>query len=799
MSCNCQNTNSSSTGFPCDCDDFQFPPPLNIGAGLSDIPRQIASFPEFRRAMLYAIRNKPALDHWQATKPDDLGIMLLEMWAYICDSLSFYDKIIAEELYIGTASQRTSLRKLVALLGYIPAPAVAGSAKLAANASGRQPLKVPMGTAFRSGSFNGNPPQVFELDNDTIIDPFANSWQVSAPHAGIVVEAGMDCLLVLPKIVPKADALVLLVDTITPANNIGLVVKDTSSIVGSDGNKYTKITFTTPTNLSSQKLLSELQLMTPSKSANISSSTSNTIQLEILDRQIRTNDPILISGVNDLQWYSVSQITQGVNTITGLTSTVNGSTFTAPDINTPATVLTLDDNVGDTARGNKFIRGYNTIDWSDPEVAQLVIHYGFQNVGKITDEAALTLSDNGPFNFAAPLQVPAISPLSGDFLFQDLNLNAVDVTGTMNFKNQAAAFSLDANQSWSPDLILPVQVFGNILGVSRGQTVSGEILGDGAATQTNQSFKLQKKPLTYLPVPTALNNQGVKNTLTIYVNNILWNEVPSFYGVKSTDQVYIVRQNDDGDSLVIFGDGIRGQRLPTGSSNIVANYRYGAGKASPPAGSLNQIAKPLKGLQSVNNPTSASIGADAQTADGMRVYAPKTALILGRIVSIDDAQAVALAYPGVIAAQTEWRWEQDSQTALMHVWYIGDPTVGPNLYKRILDLADPTLTLQVDNATAYPINLSLSVDIDPRYIPADVVTRVTQTLLDPVNGLLTTGNLGIGNPIFRSQIFEAVLSVPGTMDVSGIHWGKEVFSKFAQTPGSGNYFDFTAGLSVNNS
>src|ERR1019366_1582330 len=99
---------------------------------------------------------------------------------------------------------------------------------------------------------------------------------------------------------------------------------------------------------------------------------------------------------------------------------------------------------------------------------------------------------------------------------------------------------------------------------------------------------------------------------------------------------YIVRQNDSGDSLVIFGDGIRGQRLPTGSSNIVANYRYGAGKASPPASSLNQVAKPVKGLQSVNNPKGASAGADAEPADGIRVYAPKSALILGRIVSIED-------------------------------------------------------------------------------------------------------------------------------------------------------------------
>ena len=32
---------------------------------------------------------------WRAREEGDLGVMLLEMWAYICDDLSFYDELIA--------------------------------------------------------------------------------------------------------------------------------------------------------------------------------------------------------------------------------------------------------------------------------------------------------------------------------------------------------------------------------------------------------------------------------------------------------------------------------------------------------------------------------------------------------------------------------------------------------------------------------------------------------------------------------------------------------------------------------
>ena len=149
MSCNCGNK-STGTTFPCLCDQFVHPQPLNIGAALSSLPRQIATFPEFRRAMLLIAQSegvqlidstntlvtvKP-LANWRARDKDDLGIMLLEMWAYVCDSLSFYDGVIANEAYVRTSQQRSDLRRLVALLGYRPRPAVGQHLE-----AGGQPLR----------------------------------------------------------------------------------------------------------------------------------------------------------------------------------------------------------------------------------------------------------------------------------------------------------------------------------------------------------------------------------------------------------------------------------------------------------------------------------------------------------------------------------------------------------------------------------------------------------------------------------------------------------------------------------
>ena len=111
-------------------------------------------------------------------------------------------------------------------------------------------------------------------------------------------------------------------------------------------------------------------------------------------------------------------------------------------------------------------------------------------------------------------------------------------------------------------------------------------------------------------------------------------------------QIYIVRQKDDGTAVVTFGDGVNGAALQTGAGNVVVSYRFGAGAAAPPAGSITKIAKPAAGLRGVINPLAASGGADAEKTEDIRALAPKSALLLGRAVSIEEMEAAAAATPG---------------------------------------------------------------------------------------------------------------------------------------------------------
>jgi hypothetical protein len=163
----------------CVCDEVVFPPELEIVAGLSRLPRQVLGFPEYRHTMLAQVRQHSPLSDWRAREGDDLGLMMLEWWAYVLDVVAFYDSEIAQNLYLRTANDLGALRRLVNLIGYHLRPGIAAEACLAAIAESGPSILVPKGTAFRSEAFGSEPPQVFESDADATISAHTNKWTLA--------------------------------------------------------------------------------------------------------------------------------------------------------------------------------------------------------------------------------------------------------------------------------------------------------------------------------------------------------------------------------------------------------------------------------------------------------------------------------------------------------------------------------------------------------------------------------------------------------------------------------------------
>lgn len=799
--------------FNCPCDEIIFPPPLSIPAGLKGLPRQFATFPEFRQIMLSTIGGKLALQNWRARSSDDFGVMLLEMWAYVCDSLAFYDEVIANESYVRTSRQRASLRKLVGLLGYIPRPATSAIVDLAVFADGRQPLTLPVGTSFRSGAFPGSPPQVFELDADTRVHPFLNRWKL-VRNRPVRIDGGQNLanvaltsLLLDPSTVTLKTGQLFLFEIAGDASKTqARTVKNISDYPASDGATYKKLEWDGAINVAGSTTLNQIRLTEPSQTALLWRGANppywpgpmvnygtTYLMLDTVYQQMRSGSKLIFEKDGGLQWFKAESVYDYKMAVSGGEATTvkdkDGNVtavVTPPNTHIPVSVVKLDALINDAARKSP---GTANISGSYTDV---VIHYGFSSAGRVVAPAFATLNPGDSLRLAAPFEEPQDKKSPNRFLLEDKNNLGAEITGGINFTT--GVVTLDQTSALAQPLTVPVEMYGNVVRASRGETVSAEILGSGDASVANQSFTLKKKPLTYVPSPTAGNETGAASTLKVYVNGVRWTEVSSFFGVPPEAQVYIVRQNDEAESIITFGDGVRGARLITGFNNVLAIYRFGAGKLSPPAGSIHQMGKPVKGIKSVRNPVAAAGGDDAEASSGLRTYAPRSALLLGRAVSIQDMEAAAATVGGVRAARVEWRWNNLRQRPVVQVWYIGAAAVAATVSQKLRGLSDPATPIEVSQAQPTPVTLSISIEIDPRRFEADVLAAVRDALMNAETGLLAPERIGIGVPLFRSRIFETVLDVPGALAVNGLLWNSESFNPYGRVPQAGKYFDLENGV-----
>src|SRR6185436_20539055 len=73
----------------------------------------------------------PELRKLRTRDDDDFTIALLDSWAMVCDVLAFYQERIANESYLLTATERTSIINLSRLIGYVLRPGVAASTWMA--------------------------------------------------------------------------------------------------------------------------------------------------------------------------------------------------------------------------------------------------------------------------------------------------------------------------------------------------------------------------------------------------------------------------------------------------------------------------------------------------------------------------------------------------------------------------------------------------------------------------------------------------------------------------------------------
>ena len=305
-----------------------------------------------------------------------------------------------------------------------------------------------------------------------------------------------------------------------------------------------------------------------------------------------------------------------------------------------------------------------------------------------------------------------------------------------------------------------VTIYGNVAEATHGQTV-GEVLGDGDASQAFQSFALGQNPLTFV---SALTPAGVASTLVVTVNEIERDEVDSLAGLQPTDGDYVTQTDDSDVTTVIFGNGVHGARVPTGTANVKATYRYGIGSAgNVDAGQISQLATHPQGAQGVINPLASSGGADRDSADQARRNTPMALMALDRLVGVPDYAYFARTFAGIGKA-TAARLT-DGRRNVVHVTIAGaedipiDPTSAlfGNLLAAMQQFGDPSLPVQLAVRRLKVLVIVAGVKLLTGYQWEDVEADVRAAVL----ATFSFDQRDLGQSAFLSEAISAMQAVEG--------------------------------------
>ncbi|WP_375494015.1 hypothetical protein [uncultured Nostoc sp.] len=799
----------------CPCEGITHPQVIFNPPGQTTISYRIGDYTTFREALLLPLKDingeiqEQELFNWHPSAKGDLALQMVEWWAYLADILTFYNERIANQAYLQTADLPESLQRLISGIGYRPRPGISAQGSVAALMSDpTKPFTLPQGFQIQSKPGPGKQPQIFELDVDTLIqfpdaiaaDPIANPGLLQETT---VLLQGTNSLL--PSVllqgtvsnVKAGDNLLLLHNAWSGSTNeYALVtVQKVNPEKDPRGQVNTRVIFVSTPNWLANAQAGDYRLLKsnqytqvwqyPTGSTNVIG--NGQIHLASIVRQIKVNDPILLyQSETQIQLIQVTQYTEVVwnanptGTPPDPTILVSSRDASIPiPIPIPHTQLS-------------FTASLKVDCDSKTPRATILVYYGWQDVGALIPTPAATFSTTQPE--ITPEQGFSLSKSQLPLLLEGADGNGIATTASITSSPPVLQLSNSANSSIN--LKPPLQMLFNLLPVSRGQTVSNEILGSGDASIAGQEFVLKNSPLTYLLSGDSSSGDSYKSTLVVWVNGVEWKEVPSFYGQTGDASIFVTSEDESNNTHVQFGDGVNGARLSSGVNNVVATYRYGSGKDAPIAGTLNVIVKSYPNLKVIHNPVAVSGGADPDPPQQIRRYAPRSVLTLGRAVSGDDYETIAAQAPGVAKAKAYWTWNPEEQRTLVLI-YVGDDVNAVNAARVALNGADdPNRPVMVKQAIAIPISLTLTLCINSTNLQDAVVAGVKTALLDADAGLFGANAIQIGQSVCQSQIYAACQSVPGVVAVHGLQFSANTVSLLPPpcryVPGEGKFYQLLA-------
>lgn len=804
------------------CDGIVAQTPQGLGnrGGLSAIAYRIGDYAQFRESLQASLSSSAfaPLDRLRTRDSDDFTIGLLDAFACAADVLTFYQERIANESYLRTAVEPVSLQEMGKLIGYRLRPGVAAQTWLAfaletppAPPPGLPPepgnfvtgvppsLSLDAGLKVQSVPGPGELPQTFETVEALAearpawngIRPWMSDSRMPGHNDTFTYLAGVRNSL------RAGDALLFLGDEfLADANSNNWDFRIIDSVEPQPDADRTLVRW--------KRGLGSIQPF-----ANPATQHPQAYVLRKRAAVFGHNAPMWGS----MPWSYRANYPGGSDSEGNVASEWPGFTLSPAGATAAGGHVDLDAVYAEVQHGSHVVLAKGGFLYaSEPAPSGTYVElYRVTNVSEVSRAAFATaakvtrLQLQGA-NYAAQFQAyvretavfaqseplafaayPVTTAVAGDRIPADIGADGLlpgrrlIVRGTQVKDGQTvvvqatlvAAHPLGAGRcelEIAPPLPQPLQrdsvvVHANVAPATHGESVA-QVLGSGDASQAFQRFELKQLPLTWRA---ADNELGAAADLTVRVSDIAWHERPAMYGAAATERAYTLGTDEQGRLHVVFGDGLRGARLPSGTNNVRAAYRKGLGaQGNVDADKLTQLMSRPLGLKSVSNPIAAEGGTDPEGPDAARRSMPLFTRTLGRAVSLLDYEDFARAFSGVAKAQARVLDLHAGATIAITVAAPDGLPLTPaspvwqHLLGALRDGGDPHVAVQLLPASLSTFRLGLRVRRDPDYDTKTVLAAVEAAL----RARFAFDARELAQAVQQSEVIAAAQAVPGVVAVA---------------------------------
>jgi len=772
-----------SSTLPCGCCEPgapATPESLYNRPGLSRLAYRCGTYASFREAMIEAAAGRPELRGWTARDSEDLGVALLECWAYVADVLTFYTERAANESFLRTARLRESVLCLAALVGHRPMPGLAATARLAFELEPDAELELPGGLRVKSVPEADEAAVTFETDAPLRASGALNAvpvWGEPATLAEWPASGGAihpsDVEVVRRAFKPGTRLLALYSDSTHER-----VIEEKEVISLRDRPPLLELRFDPPLHGQPQPpATAGAKLVPVGRRFKLFGHDAPQIWMKpTLDENgavtkftpLRAGvDPGYGLSVAGSAWLSLDRVVDGLEPATevlvakasrvlargAIGAIAVGGAELGP-LSATVTRIKLKLHRGEALPARLSVRDVTLYEVTGTDVA-----LWRQRLPDEIGEAPILVPLAGdPPALEAGREVILDDGVADPLATVVTAVEPDEVYGRRCLRltlKGAPPEPLDAGKA---------RLRANVVAASHGETVASERLGVGDAALPFQRLELGQRPLTRVPRPGARYGAGA--ALELSVGGLLWREAEELIGHGAGDRVYTIETAEDGSAAVRFGDGETGMR-PASGAEVVARYRHGLGRAGRVgAGRLSTLLDRPRGLTAVANPLPAEGGAELEGLEQARESAPAAVRTLGRVVSLRDFEDAAREAALVAKARAAVVRGADGVGVSLTVAGEDGARLGEDSLSDLredLDARrDPHRRLQIQNCTEVAVAVAARVVAhDPDREPAAIESAAREALLDAFG----FERRELGQALHASDVLAVVQNVSGVVGV----------------------------------